>query len=262
MQIDLSGKTAIVTASTKGIGLATAKGLAAAGAAVVLNGRTKESVDTAIAAVRQSGRAAVRGIVADMGTPAGCAALIEAAPIADILINNVAHVAWGDFSQVPDEAWNQSWQTNVMTPVRLCRHYLQGMKARDWGRVVFVSSESARNIQPELVTYGATKLAGHALSRGLAKQMAGTGVTVNVVVPGPTLSDGVHRMFEPMTEQGISVEQAGKDFVLAHRASSVLKRMATVEEVASMIVYVCSPQASATSGAALRVDGGVVDDVN
>ena len=262
MQIDLSDKTAIVTASTKGIGLATAKGLAAAGTTVVLNGRTKESIDAAIASLRGSGRGAVRGVVADIGTAAGCATLIEAEPVADILVNNVAYVAWGDFNEIADEAWNQSWQTNVMAPVKLCRHYLQGMKAANWGRVVFVSSESARNIQPDLVAYGATKLATHALSRGLAKHVAGTGVTVNVVVPGPTLSDGVRRMVQPMVDQGIPAEQAGKDFVLAHRSSSVIKRMATVEEVASMIVYVCSPQASATSGAALRVDGGVVDDVN
>jgi len=261
MRIDLSGKTAIVTASTKGIGLAIVKGLIGAGAAVVLNGRTKESVDAAVAAVRKEG-GAIRGIVADMGTSTGCTQLIECVPEADILINNAFHVSWADFFEVPDDSWNLSWETNVMTAVRLCRHYLRSMQAANWGRVVFISSESARNIQPELISYGATKLALHALSRGLAKRMSGTGVTVNVVVPGPTLSHGVRQVLEPMISHGTSAEDAGRAFVTAHRPSSVIKRMATVDEVASMVLYTCSLQASATTGCALRVDGGVIDDVN
>ncbi|MET0547525.1 MAG: SDR family NAD(P)-dependent oxidoreductase [Caulobacterales bacterium] len=262
MKIDLSGKTAIITGSTKGIGLATAKGLMAAGATVVINGRSRESVDAAIAEVQSGGAGIVRGVVADMGSEAGCAVLTDVEPKADILINNAFAVAWEDFFETPDAAWNQSWETNVMTAVRLSRHYLRGMESAGWGRLVFISSESARNIQPELISYGATKLALHAVSRGLAKRMAGTGVTANVVLVGTTLSHGVTQMLKPAMDQGMSAEEAGRAFVTANRASSIIQRAATVDEVASMIIYVCSPQASATNGSVLRVDGGIVDDIN
>ena len=259
MRIDLTGRTAIVTGSTKGIGLATARGLADAGATVVLNGRTQEAVDAALASL--GGRA--RGVVADVGDAQGCAALTAAEPAADILVNNVAFIGWGEFFDADDDIWQQAWEANVMAGVRLSRHYLPGMAAAGWGRVVFISSESARNVQPDLVPYGSTKLALHALSRGIAKRMRGTGVTSNVVAPGPTLSDGAEGMLAPMAAAaGTSVVEAGAQFVRDNRPSSLLGRMATVDEVAAMIVYVCAPQASATTGAVLRVDGGVIEDVN
>jgi len=264
MKIDLSGKTAVVTASTQGIGLASARALAAAGAAVIVNGRHRAGVDRAVAAVQgDGGPAAVRGVAADMGSEQGCEALIAAEPRADILVNNAAFVGWEDLFGMKDDVWSRTWETNVMAGVRLSRHYLCAMQASGWGRVVFISSESARNIQPSLIAYGASKLALHAVSRGIAKRMAGSGVTCNVVMPGPTLSDGVERMLQPMaTEAGSTIEEAGVRFVLDNRSSSLIRRMATVDEVAAMVVYVCSVQASATSGSVLRVDGGVVDDVN
>jgi NAD(P)-dependent dehydrogenase (short-subunit alcohol dehydrogenase family) len=262
MQITMTGKTAIITASTQGIGLATARGLSAAGATVVINGRTQAGAEAAAAKIAAETGGKVRGVGADMGTAEGCAALIAAVPAADIVINNQMFIGWGDFFAIGDEVWRQAWETHVVSGARLARHYLPGMKERGWGRFVFVSSESARNIQPELIPYGASKLALHALSRGIAKLMAGSGVTSNVVMPGPTLSDGVKGMLAPAVEQGMSLEEAATGFVLAHRPSSVLKRMATVDEVAAMVIYACSAQASATSGSVLRVDGGVVEDVS
>ncbi len=262
MNIDLQGKTAVVTASTRGIGRAIACGLAAAGAGVVVNGRTQTSADEAARAISAQTKGEVIGVGADMGTAEGCATLIGAAETADILVNNVAYVGFMDFFEAEDDVWRQAWETNVLSGVRLARHYLPGMQAADWGRVVFISSESARNLQPQLVPYGATKLALHAVSRGIAKRVAGTGITSNVVLPGPTLSHSVTQMLTPAVEQGQSLEEAGASFVQQNRGSSVIKRMATVDEVAAMVVYVCSPQASATSGSVLRVDGGVVDDVN
>jgi len=260
MKIDLAGKTAVITGSTQGIGFATASGLAEAGASVVINGREKNKVDKAVAVIRNNGGKA-NGVVADMGTAEGCKALVDAAPVTDILVSNAAFVGWLDFMEAGDDIWLQAWQTNVMTAARLSRHYLPGMKAKGWGRLVFISSESSRNIQPDLVPYGASKLALHALSRGIAKRMANTGVTSNVVLPGPTLSDGVKRMLSAQPPNG-SLEEMGARFVLANRSSSVLKRMTTVDEVAAMAIYICSPLSSGTSGCVLRVDGGVIEDVN
>lgn len=263
MTLPLSGRTAIITASTRGIGLAIARELAAEGAAIIVNGRSEETVATAIAQLAGVGPATPRGVVADVGTPASCARLIAAQPEADILVNNAAFIGWTDFFSADDAIWNEAWQTNVMAGARLARHYMRGMGDRGWGRIIFISSETARNVQPDLVPYAATKLALHALSRGIAKRMAGTGVTSNVVLPGPTLSDGARGMLEPMAAaDGITVEEAGARFVRTHRPSSLLGRMATVEEVAAMVAFACSPRASATNGSVLRVDGGVVEDIN
>ncbi len=258
MKIDLTGKRAIVTGSTLGIGFAIAKGLAAAGAEVVVNGRKAEAVDKTVAA-RQG---AVRGVVADVGTAEGCAALVQAVPEADILVNNVGIYGPGDFFETGDDLWQHFFDVNVMSGVRLSRSYLPAMAAKGWGRVVFLSSESALNIPADMIHYGFSKTANLSVARGLAKRMAGTGVTVNAVLPGPTLTEGVAEMLKADADKaGISIEAAAVAFVKAQRPSSIIQRAATPEEVANMVVYACSKEASATTGAALRVDGGVVDTI-
>ena len=263
MRIDLSGRTALVTGSSKGIGLATARGLAEAGAAVIVNSRSGDGLEDAIAAVRQAGATDVRGIVADIGTEAGCRALIEGAPDVDILVNNATVVGRGDAVTSDDATWRQSFETNILGGARLVRHYLDGMGARGWGRIVFVSSETARNVSVDLLPYAVTKNAIHALSRGIAKQMAGTGVTCNVVVPGPTVSASVGRMLDRIAAaEGGTPDEAALRFVAEKRPSSIIRRMASAEEVAAMIIYLCSPQASASTGSAHRVDGGVIEDLN
>ena len=263
MHIDLSSKTALVTGSTLGIGLATVKALADSGAAVIVNGRTPQSVDQAMAAVRAAvPGATVQGFAADLGTAAGCAALVAAHPTVDVLVNNLGIYAPQDFFEAPDEVWQRHFDVNVMSGVRLARAYLPGMVARGWGRVVFVASESGLNIPPDMVHYGMSKTAQIAVARGLAKRVAGSGVTVNSVLPGPTLSEGVAELLAPAVQKtGKSIDEAGAAFVRRQRPSSIIGRLATVDEVAAMIVYACSPQASATTGAALRVDGGVVDSL-
>lgn len=256
VRIDLSGKTAIVTGSTAGIGFAIAKGLAEAGAEVIVNGRSQEAVEAAAARIGHG----ARGAAADLGSAEGCAALVRAARSCDVLVNNAGVFSPSDFFDTPDAEWERHWQVNVMAGVRLARAYLPGMEQAGWGRVIFVGSESAFNIPVEMIHYGVSKTADVAVARGLAKRMAGTGVTVNAVLPGPTLSDGVADMLAEQTKaSGASVEEEMKHFIAAHRPSSIIRRGATVEEVANMVVYVASPQASATTGAALRVDGGVID---
>lgn len=263
MKIDLSNKIAIVTGSTAGIGFAIAKGLAESGATVVVNGRTEAAVDKAIAALTNAvPGAAVRGVAADLGTAEGCATLLRAEPSADILVNNIGIYGPQDFFEILDGEWTRFFEVNVMSGVRLSRAYLPGMVQKNWGRVVFLSSESALNIPVDMIHYGFTKTANLAISRGLAKRVAGTSVTVNAVLPGPTLSEGVEAMLKESAEKaGQSIEATAVAFVKANRPSSIIQRPATPEEVANMVVYVCSPQASATTGAALRVDGGVVDTI-
>lgn len=263
MKIDLSDKTAVVTGSTAGIGFAVARGLAEAGATVVVNGRKEAAVDKALADLTRAVRGAlIRGVAADLATAAGCEALFKAEPRADILVNNVGIYGPQDFFEIPDPEWTRFFEVNVMSGVRLSRAYLPGMVRRNWGRVVFLSSESALNIPADMIHYGFTKTANLSISRGLAKRLAGTGVTVNSVLPGPTLSEGVEAMLrESAHKAGQTIEQAAVAFVKAHRPSSIIQRAATPEEVAHMVIYACSPQASATTGAALRVDGGVVDTI-
>lgn len=255
MKIDLSGRTALVTGSTDGIGLATVQGLAAAGAAVIVNGRSQEKADAAAARIGGS----ARGVAADLADADGAEVLFAAVPDADIVVSNAGIFEPADFFDTDDSTWDRHWQINVMAGVRLARHYLPGMRERGWGRFVLIGSESAFNIPVEMIHYGVSKTADVALARGLAKRMAGTGVTVNSVLPGPTLSEGVAGMLKEQIQPGQSLKDAGAAFVKANRPSSIIGRAASTEEVANMVVYACSPQASATTGAALRVDGGVID---
>ncbi|MDR4306283.1 SDR family oxidoreductase [Chelatococcus sambhunathii] len=263
MKIDLTGKTAVVTGSTEGIGRAIALGLARAGATVVVNGRKQDKVDAAVAGLKQEAPGAeVKGLAADLGTADGVAAFVAALPACDILVNNVGIFNPQDFFEVPDEEWSRFFEVNVMSGVRLSRAYAQGMAERGWGRVVFISSESGLNIPVEMVHYGMTKTAQLAVARGLARRLAGTGVTVNSVLPGPTLSEGVAEMLkDEVAKSGRPLEEVAADFVKEHRSSSIIQRAASVEEVANMVVYVCSKEASATTGAALRVDGGVINTI-
>ena len=261
MQINLTGKTALVTGSTSGIGYAIAEGLARAGATLIINGRSERSVDATLATLRSSVPGVnASGVASDLSGAAGVKALVEAVPAVDILVNNAGIYGPKPFFEIDDGEWEHYFQMNVMSGVRLSRHYLPAMLERDWGRVVFISSESALNIPADMIQYGFTKTAQLSIARGLAKLAAGSGVTVNSVLPGPTMSEGVKAMLKETADQeGKTVDEVAVEFVRTQRASSILQRPATTEEVANMVVYVCSQQASATTGAALRVDGGVVD---
>lgn len=260
MNIDFTDRKVLITGSTAGIGFATAKAFVASGASVIINGRDGKKVASAVE--KLGGGARVSGFAGDLGTKAGCEELIAKHPSVDVLINNLGIFGPQDFFETPDSEWERFFETNVMSGVRLARAYVPSMIERGWGRVIFVSSESAINIPEDMIHYGFTKTAQLAVSRGLAKRLAGTGVTVNAVLPGPTMSDGVASMLQPEADRtGVSVEKAASDFIRAHRSSSIIQRAATVDEVANMIIYASSEQASATTGAALRVDGGVVDSI-
>ena len=263
MNIDLKGKTALVTGSTSGIGHAIARGLASAGADVVVNGRTQAKVDAAAAAIgRAVPGAKVRGVAADVSTADGCNALVAKLPEVDILVNNAGIFEPKGFFDIPDEDWSRFFEVNVMSGVRLSRVYLPGMLKRNWGRIVFISSESALNIPKEMIHYGMTKTAQLAVSRGLAEMTRGTAVTVNSVLPGPTMSEGVETFVKDLARQhGQSLEEAASQFVRQFRPTSLLQRFATVDEIANLVVYVCSRQSSATNGAALRAEGGIVQTI-
>jgi NAD(P)-dependent dehydrogenase (short-subunit alcohol dehydrogenase family) len=263
MKIDLSGKTALVTGSTAGIGYAIAKGLAASGADVVVNGRAKARVDEAVAKLAKAvAGGKIRGIAANVSTAAGCEELAAALPEVDILINNAGIFEPKSFFDIPDEDWSRFFEVNVMSGVRLSRAYLPAMLKRNWGRIVFISSESGLNIPTEMIHYGTTKTAQLAISRGLAKLTRGTGVTVNSVLPGPTMSEGVEGFVKDLARQnGQSETEAANEFVRQHRPSSLLQRFASTDEIANMVVYVASKEASATNGAALRAEGGIVDTI-
>ena len=263
MKIDLKGKTALVTGSTSGIGQATARGLAAAGADVAVNGRAQAKVDAAVAAIAKAVPGAkVRGIAADVSTAEGCKTLVAALPEVDILINNAGIFEPKGFFDIPDQEWSRFFEVNVMSGVRLSRAYFPGMLKRNWGRIVFISSESALNIPKEMIHYGTTKTAQLAVSRGLAEMTKGTAVTVNSVLPGPTMSEGVEAFIKDIAKHnGVSVEEATRQFFQQQRPTSLLQRFATVEEIANMVVYVSSKEASATNGAALRAEGGIVQTI-
>jgi NAD(P)-dependent dehydrogenase (short-subunit alcohol dehydrogenase family) len=258
MELQLRGKRALVTGSTAGIGFAIARALAAEGAQVVVNGRTQERVD---AAVREIGGGA-RGIAADLGTARGAARILAEVPQVDVLVNNVGIFEAKPFADIADEDWLRLFETNVLSGVRLSRGYLPGMVRTGWGRVIFISSESAVQIPAEMIHYGVTKTAQLALSRGLAETVGGTGVTVNVVLPGPTRSEGVGVFVEGLARaKGVSAEQVEREFFREMRASSLLQRFESPEEIAPLVVFLASPLSSAITGSALRADGGVVRSI-
>jgi NAD(P)-dependent dehydrogenase (short-subunit alcohol dehydrogenase family) len=258
MDLKLRDKLALVTGSTKGIGLAIATALAVEGARVIVNGRTASSVSAALAQIHERlPEAALHGFPGDLATAAAAAQLVTLFPAVDILVNNLGIFEPKPFEEIPDEDWQRFFDVNVLSGVRLSRAYLPGMKQRNWGRVVFISSESAIQIPAEMIHYGMTKTAQLAVSRGMAETCAGTGVTVNAVLPGPTRSAGVDE-FVAKLSGGRPFAEFEKEFFKMVRPTSLLKRFATTDEVASLVAYVCSPLASATNGAALRVDGGVV----
>ena len=260
MDLGLNGKLALVTGSTAGIGFATAEVLAREGARVILNGRTQARVDGAMAKLRETVPAAqVSGIAADVSVAAGCAQVVKAHPDVDILVNNMGIFEPKPFDEIADSDWMRFFEANVMSGVRLSRHYVKGMRARNWGRIVFVSSESGLQIPTEMIHYGVTKTAQIAVARGLAETLVGTNVTVNSVLPGPTGSEGVGAFVSQLAaSSGKSAADVERDFFKTARPSSVIQRFATPAEVGALIAYVCSAQASATTGAALRVDGGVI----
>lgn len=260
MDMDLSGKRALVTGSTMGIGLAAAKGLAGMGAEVVVNGRKADGIERAIGEIRATVPGAkLSGIAADVSTAEGCAQLVASVPEVDILVNNAGIYVARPFFDTVDDDWQQMFDVNVMSGVRLTRHYLKGMLARDWGRVVFVSSESGIFIPTEMIHYGFSKGAQLVVARGTAQLTKGTGVTVNSVLPGPTWVEQSEGRMKGRAEQaGITIDEYKKRTFTERRPSSLLQRYAKPEEVANMICYVCSKAASATNGAALRVEGGIV----
>ena len=260
MDLSLGDKHALVTGSTAGIGLAIAQALAREGATVVINGRTQSRIDAACAQIRAATPAAVvKGVAADLGTTAGIQSLISDLPTVDILVNNVGIFEPKAFGEIDDADWFRFFETNVMSGIRLSRQYLPLMMEKNWGRIVFISSESAVQIPKEMIHYGMTKTAQVAVARGLAETTAGTGVTVNTVLPGPTRSEGVGTFVRQMAEaRGIEEEAMEAEFFRTGRPTSLLKRFLTTDEIANLVVYTCSPASSGTNGAALRVDGGVI----
>jgi NAD(P)-dependent dehydrogenase (short-subunit alcohol dehydrogenase family) len=263
MDLQLTNKKALVTGSTAGIGFAIASLLAQEGAAVIVNGRAGPRVEEAVRRIRKEIKdAQVTGVAADLGTKKGVDRLTSEVPALDILVNNLGIFEAKPFPEINDEDWLRFFEVNVLSGVRLSRFYLPQMLQKNWGRIVFLSSESGVNIPVEMVHYGVTKTAQIALARGLAETTAGTNVTVNSVLPGPTRSEGVEKFVQDMAKgQGGDEGAVEKEFFRSIRPSSLLKRFATPEEVAAMVTYVCSPRASATNGAALRVDGGVVRSI-
>lgn len=263
MDLQLSGKRAVVTGSTAGIGFAIARALAAEGAAVILNGRSQGRVDAAVAQLaKELPGSRITGVAADLGTAAGCAALASSVPEADILVNNVGIFEPKPFAEITDADWLRFYEVNVLSGVRLSRHYLEGMRRAGWGRILFISSESAVQIPAEMIHYGMTKTAQLAVARGLAETTVGTGITVNSLLPGPTQSEGVGTFVAQMAEaRGVDFATMEREFFATARPSSLLQRFATVDEVARMAVFLSSPLASATNGAAVRVDGGVIRSI-
>jgi len=263
MDLGLRGKKVVVSGSTAGIGFAIAAALAAEGALVVVNGRTEARVTAALNSIRQRVKNAdVRGIAADLGTAQGVSAFLQQAPEADILVNNLGIFEPKPFLEIPDSGWLRFFEVNVLSGVRLSRHYLPGMLKKNWGRVIFISSESAQHIPAEMIHYGMTKTAQVAIARGLAESVAGTGVTVNSVLAGPTASEGASEFVDNMaTQQGITKAEVEKQFFASVRPTSLLKRFETPEEVAAVVAFIASAQATAINGSAVRAEGGVIRSI-
>jgi NAD(P)-dependent dehydrogenase (short-subunit alcohol dehydrogenase family) len=257
MQIDLSGRTALVTGSSQGIGLAIATGLASAGAAVVLTGRDAGKLDAAAAGIDGQ----VTTVAGDVTTDEGTAQLLEQVPDVDVLVNNLGIFGAKPALEITDDEWRRYFETNVLTSVRLTRAYLPGMVARGWGRVQYIASDSAVVVPAEMIHYGMTKTALLAVSRGFAKEAAGSGVTVNSVIAGPTHTGGVEDFVRSLVGDELSWDDAQREFMRTHRPQSLIQRLIEPEEIANMCVYLASPLASATTGGALRVDGGYVDAI-
>lgn len=263
MNLQLEGKKTLVTGSTAGIGLAIARALAGEGAAVVITGRSQPRVDQAIESIRKEIRdAKISGIAVDLATLNGVAKCIEAVSAVDVLVNNVGIYEPKAFEQITDDDWHAIIEVNYMSGVRLSRHYLPRMKAANWGRIIFISSESAINIPVEMIHYGVTKTMQVALARGLAETTLGTAVTVNSVLPGPTRSEGVEQFLVDMARtKKVTVKEMEKEFFRTSRPSSLLQRFATTDEVAALVTFIASPLSSATNGAAIRAEGGVVRSI-
>ena len=257
MQIDLTGKRALVTGSSQGIGLAIAQGLAAAGASVVLTGRDAAKLDAAAAQVAGE----VTTVAGDVTTDEGTAALLEAAPDVDVLVNNLGIFGSRPALEITDDEWRRYFETNVLTAVRLTRAHLPGMRERGWGRIQYIASDSAVAIPAEMIHYGMSKTALLAVSRGFAKEAAGSGVTVNSVIAGPTHTGGVEDFVYSLVSRDLPWDEAQREFMRLHRPQSLLQRLIEPAEIANMCVYLASPLASATTGGALRVDGGYVDSI-
>jgi len=258
MDLQLDGKTVLVTGATAGIGLAIARTLAAEGADVVICGRSQNTLDTAVAAI--GGK--VRGVLADPATAQGAQALIAAVPQVDVLVNNLGIYESKDFAAISDDDWMRFFEINVLSGARLARHYLPGMLARDWGRIIFISSESAVLVPPNMIHYGMTKTAQLAISRGLAATTKGTRVTVNAVLPGTTRSAGIEAFMRSVaSDPRMPPQEMEREYFAKERASSLIQRMIEPEEVASLVAYVASPLSAATNGAALRVDGGITPTI-
>ena len=263
MNLDLKGKTAVVSGSTAGIGFAIAAALAAEGAQVVINGRTEARVNSAMDQIaKRVAGAHLRGVAADLGTLAGVEVFLKKVPEADILVNNLGIFEVKSFLEIPDSDWLRFFEVNVLSGVRLSRHFLPGMLKKKWGRIIFISSESAQHIPAEMVHYGMTKTAQVAIARGIAESVAGTGVTVNSILAGPTASEGVGGFVEDMAkQQGVTKAEIEKQFFSAVRPTSLLKRFETPEEVAAVVAFVASAQAVAINGSAVRAEGGVIRSI-
>jgi NAD(P)-dependent dehydrogenase (short-subunit alcohol dehydrogenase family) len=258
MNLELVDKTALISGSTKGIGFAVASQLAAEGARVIVNGRSDNAVNSALKQIRKTvPEAKVDGFAGDLATTTATEALLKLFPTMDILVNNLGIYEPKPFDQISDEEWRRIFEVNVLSGVRLSRAYVSGMKERNWGRIVFISSESAISTPKEMIHYGMTKTAQLAVSRGLAEYCGGTGVTVNSILPGPTHSAGFEDFVAPFLG-GHSIEDFEKEFFRSVRPGSLIKRFQTPDEIARLVTFVCSPVASGIAGAALRVEGGVV----